>query len=320
MTAAGEPGYLEVCDRRSDIISFADSDSAALDSMLTHVNAAIRHQQLLTQIRYDADHDRLTGLPNRQRLAAEIDQLLSADPVAARAGLILAALGNYTEVTDTLGHAASDELLLVTAGLLREHAPPAALLARMEGEQFAVLLPGLSLRPPSVPPAGSGRPPPRGPGWRAWTWRSRSRSAWPRLRCTAPTPACSCSGPTSRCSPRATPAASPATTPCSTSRASAGCNWAPSSSRRWPTGRSAWSSSRSSTRRAPTSSRSRRWSAGRTRATGRSRRTTSSTSPSRSAASARSPTTCSTSPWPAAGAGWTRTSRCRSRSTCPCTA
>src|SRR5204862_5948723 len=87
----------------------------------------------------------LTGLPNRQRLAAEIDELLTADPVAARAGLILAALDSYTDVTDTLGHAASDELLLVTAGLLREHAPPQALVARMEGEQFAVLLPGLSL-------------------------------------------------------------------------------------------------------------------------------------------------------------------------------
>jgi diguanylate cyclase (GGDEF)-like protein len=144
-TAAGEPGYLEVCDRRSDVVSFADSDRAALDSMLTHVNAAIRQQQLLAQIRYDGDHDRLTGLPNRQRLAAELHQVLSTDQGGARAGLILAALGNYTEVTDTLGHAASDELLLVTAGLLREHAPPQALLARMEGEQFAVLLPGLSL-------------------------------------------------------------------------------------------------------------------------------------------------------------------------------
>ena len=144
-TAAGEPGYLEVCDRRSDTVTFAEGDRAALESVLTHVNAAIRQQQLLTQIRYDADHDRLTGLPNRQRLAAEIDAVLAADPVAARAGLILAALDNYTEVTDTLGHAASDELLLVTAGLLREHAPPQALLARMEGEQFAVLLPGLSL-------------------------------------------------------------------------------------------------------------------------------------------------------------------------------
>ncbi len=145
-TAAGEPGYLEICDRRSDVVSFADGDRAALDSMLTHVNAAIRQQQLLTQIRYDADHDRLTGLPNRQRLAVEIDQLLAADPVAGRAGLILASLDNYAEVTDTLGHAASDELLLVTAGLLREHAPPQALVARMEGEQFAVLLPGLSLQ------------------------------------------------------------------------------------------------------------------------------------------------------------------------------
>ncbi|SNR97672.1 diguanylate cyclase/phosphodiesterase [Geodermatophilus pulveris] len=144
-TAAGEPGYLEICDRRSDVVSFADGDRAALDSMLTHVNAAIRQQQLLTQIRYDADHDRLTGLPNRQRLAVEVDQLLAADPVGGRAGLILASLDNYTEVTDTLGHAASDELLLVTAGLLREHAPPQALVARMEGDQFAVLLPGLSL-------------------------------------------------------------------------------------------------------------------------------------------------------------------------------
>jgi diguanylate cyclase (GGDEF)-like protein len=145
VTAAGEPGYLEVCDRRSDVVTFAEGDRAALESVLTHVNAAIRQQQLLTQIRYDADHDRLTGLPNRQRLASEIDGLLAADPVAARVGLILAALDNYTEVTDTLGHAASDELLLVTAGLLREHAPPQAMLARMEGEQFAVLLPGLSL-------------------------------------------------------------------------------------------------------------------------------------------------------------------------------
>ncbi len=145
ITAAGEPGYLEVCDRQSDVVSFAPGDRAALDSMLTHVNAAIRQQQLLTRIRYDADHDQLTGLPNRQRLATEIDALLAVDPGSARVGLVFALLDNYTEVTDTLGHAASDELLLVTAGLLREHAPPTALVARMEGGQFAVLLPGLSL-------------------------------------------------------------------------------------------------------------------------------------------------------------------------------
>ncbi|GHE10956.1 bifunctional diguanylate cyclase/phosphodiesterase [Klenkia taihuensis] len=145
VTAAGEHGYLEVCDRRSDLVSFEAGDRAALDAMLTHVNAAIRQQQLLTRIRYDADHDALTGLPNRQRLAVEIDTLLSAEPGDVRAGLVFASLDNYTEVTDTLGHAASDELLLVTAGLLREHAPPRALVARMEGGQFAVLLPGLSL-------------------------------------------------------------------------------------------------------------------------------------------------------------------------------
>jgi diguanylate cyclase (GGDEF)-like protein len=143
-TAAGEPGYLEVCDRQSDALSYADGDRDALESMLTHVNAAIRQQQLLSQIRHDADHDRLTGLPNRQRLGVDIDTLLLAGS-AARVGLVLASLDGYTNVTDTLGHAASDELLLVTAGLLREHAPPQAVVARMEGGQFAVLLPGLSL-------------------------------------------------------------------------------------------------------------------------------------------------------------------------------
>jgi diguanylate cyclase (GGDEF)-like protein len=143
-TAAGEPGYIEVCDRQSDMVTFADGDRNALDSMLTHINAAIRQQQLLSQIRHDGDHDRLTGLPNRQRLAAEVDALLLDDP-AARVGLVLASLDGYTNVTDTLGHAASDALLLVTAGLLREHAPPQAVVARMEGGQFAVLLPGLSL-------------------------------------------------------------------------------------------------------------------------------------------------------------------------------
>ncbi|MEI4279370.1 bifunctional diguanylate cyclase/phosphodiesterase [Klenkia terrae] len=145
VTAAGEYGYLEVCDRQSDVVSFESGDRAALDSMLTHVNAAIRQQQLLTRIRYDADHDGLTGLPNRHRLATEIETLLGSGDAEQRAGLVFASLDNYSEVTDTLGHAASDELLLVTAGLLREHAPPAALVARMEGGQFAVLLPGLSL-------------------------------------------------------------------------------------------------------------------------------------------------------------------------------
>ena len=138
--------------------------------MLTHVNAAIRQQQLLTQIRYDADHDRLTGLPNRQRLAAEIDAAARRRPGRrARAGLILAALDNYTEVTDTLGHAASDELLLVTAGPAAR-ARAAAGPARPDG--------GRAVRRPAAravagrhragrPAAARGRrrPAPGSPGW-----------------------------------------------------------------------------------------------------------------------------------------------------------
>ena len=172
-TAAGEPGYLEVCDRRSDVVTFASGDRGALDSMLTHVNAAIRQQQLLSQIRHDADHDRLTGLPNRQRLAAEIDALLLAETATPRAGLVLAALDGYTNVTDTLGHAASDELLLVTAGLLREHAPPQASSPGWRAVSSPSCCRVCRCRRPSAPPAGCGRPPPPAPGWPGWTSRSR---------------------------------------------------------------------------------------------------------------------------------------------------
>ena len=289
--------------------------------MLTHVNAAIRHQQLLTQIRYDADHDRLTGLPNRQRLAAEIDQLLSADPVTARAGLILAALGNYTEVTDTLGHAASDELLLVTAGLLREHAPPPALLARMEGEQFAVLLPGLSL--PATERAARrlreaastrARVAGPGPGGHAHDRRGRGSGARHRLR------HADAAGRRraarrerlrrrGQLPPRARPAEPP---PVATGHRARAGDGRRADQRGLPADH----------RRAELRHRLGRDAGplGAPALRGRSRPTTSSTSPSRSAASARSPTTCSTSPWPAAVAGSTRTSRCRWRSTCPCTA
>ena len=287
-TAAGEPGYLEVCDRRSDVVSFADSDRAALDSMLTHVNAAIRQQQLLTQIRYDADHDRLTGLPNRQRLAAEIDDAARRPTRSAPAPASSSPRWATTPRSPTPSATPpATSCCWSPPGLLREHAPPQALLARMEGEQFAVLLPGLSL-------AATERAARRLREAAA----TRARVAGLDLEVTltigvaaAPVHGTDSGTLMQRADVALLAAAGlrrrgqlpPGPRPAEPAPAAAGHRARAGDGRR---ARSASSSSRSSTRGPPTSSRSRRWCAGPTRATARSRPTTSSTWPSRSAGSA----------------------------------
>ena len=174
MTAAGEPGYLEVCDRRSDIVSFADSDRAALESMLTHVNAAIRHQQLLTQIRYDADHDRLTGLPNRQRLAAEIDAAARRRP-GRRPGR--AHPGRAGQLHRGHRHPRARGQRRAAArhrrAAARARAPAGARWRAWRASSSPSCCPACPWPPPSAPPAACGRRPRPAPASPGWTSRSR---------------------------------------------------------------------------------------------------------------------------------------------------
>ncbi len=136
-----EPAYLEVCDRNGSVLHFSRTDVELMQSLATHVEAALRQRQLLDKIRYDAAHDQVTDLPNRFWLAATIDAHLEADPVHRRLGLLVADIDGFAQVNETLGHAAGDEMLRVIAAALTEHAPPDATVTRVGGAQFAVILP-----------------------------------------------------------------------------------------------------------------------------------------------------------------------------------
>ncbi|MBM6403268.1 EAL domain-containing protein [Phycicoccus sp. CSK15P-2] len=91
---------------------------------------------------HQADHDALTGLPNRRRLDAALQQHRARtgpdEPVGA---LLLVDLDNFKEVNDTLGHAAGDELIVTVAEILRGSLRENDLVARLGGDEFAVLLP-----------------------------------------------------------------------------------------------------------------------------------------------------------------------------------
>jgi diguanylate cyclase (GGDEF)-like protein len=86
--------------------------------------------------RHQALHDPLTGLPNRRSLYERIESLLAdGRPLA----LLVADLDGFKELNDTLGHHAGDVVLSQLGPRVQAAVPNAELLARIGGDEFAVL-------------------------------------------------------------------------------------------------------------------------------------------------------------------------------------
>ncbi|MGP9819812.1 putative bifunctional diguanylate cyclase/phosphodiesterase [Salinarimonas sp. NSM] len=94
---------------------------------------------LQDRTRFLAECDVLTGLANRSRFQAALAAPLVAG--AARA-LLLVDLDGFKDVNDTFGHGAGDACLVAVAERLRAACATAALVARIGGDEFAILLDG----------------------------------------------------------------------------------------------------------------------------------------------------------------------------------
>ena len=88
-----------------------------------------------------ANHDPLTGLPNRTLFTERLDRAL-ADRVDDELALLFLDLDDFKTVNDSLGHLVGDRLLGLVATRLRDCTGELGLAARHSGDEFAILLPG----------------------------------------------------------------------------------------------------------------------------------------------------------------------------------
>ena len=91
------------------------------------------------KIAYMAQHDMLTGLPNRTQLVEHIDRALKWGRRGDKVCVLFIDLDRFKNVNDTLGHLMGDELLKAVADRLRDNVRKPDLVARLGGDEFVIL-------------------------------------------------------------------------------------------------------------------------------------------------------------------------------------
>lgn len=119
---------------RSDAMRLA-AEVARLDHQL----AALQQQVAALEAR--ADVDPLTDLPNRRAFERDLARTLSyAKRHGTEAALLYLDLDDFKRVNDRWGHAAGDAVLAAVARVLRRHVRDSDAVARIGGDEFALLL------------------------------------------------------------------------------------------------------------------------------------------------------------------------------------
>jgi diguanylate cyclase (GGDEF)-like protein/PAS domain S-box-containing protein len=118
------------------------ADSDFVQALANTLADAIARRAAEDDIRHQALHDPLTGLPNRVLF---LDRLAHA--LSRRTGdvvVVLLDIDNFKLVNDSLGHEAGDELLIKIAPRLVSAMRPGDTVARLGGDEFVVLIEGLA--------------------------------------------------------------------------------------------------------------------------------------------------------------------------------
>jgi len=129
------------CRWHNSIVRTGDGDGVTVLALIEDVTAPRAAQE---RIRHLAEHDVLTGLPNRAVFLDRLRQALARARRQRRQGaLLLVDLDHFKGVNDTLGHERGDRLLVETAERLSAAVRETDTVARLGGDEFALILPEL---------------------------------------------------------------------------------------------------------------------------------------------------------------------------------
>ena len=122
--------------------SFIEAHAAEMVALAEKISAQksdIEESKRLSD--YTANHDLLTGLPNRRNFQNKLAETIAeAERQGGEVGLIYIDLDKFKAVNDKLGHERGDALLQEVAERLRASLPADQVAARLGGDEFAVIV------------------------------------------------------------------------------------------------------------------------------------------------------------------------------------
>ncbi|CAH2031485.1 two-component system response regulator [Trichlorobacter ammonificans] len=145
----------ELWDRRRDgsvypkllTISVVRNQRGEIDFHIGSFTDITRQKNVEAEIRHIANHDHLTGLPNRMYLQAALEQTLAmARRDKSEVAVMFVDLDRFKSINDTYGHAVGDGLLIQVADRLKESVRESDLVARLGGDEFVVVATGQDIR------------------------------------------------------------------------------------------------------------------------------------------------------------------------------
>jgi diguanylate cyclase (GGDEF)-like protein len=132
--------------RHPERLDDVDQVTERLRALAGQAAIAIRNSRLLDEIRHQALHDHLTGLPNRVLVLDRLEQTLArVRREHLEVALLFIDLDGFKDVNDTFGHAEGDRMLQAVAARFSGTLRDSDTVARLGGDEFVVLAEGLSL-------------------------------------------------------------------------------------------------------------------------------------------------------------------------------
>jgi diguanylate cyclase len=131
-------GHRSLVDKSVLLIVMVFLSSTAIWRVFRALRAHARSEERLV---HQATHDALTRLPNRAYLTDQLDQALSRQAgTDILLGVLFLDIDRFKVVNDSMGHNLGDELLVAVAKRLRSALPQHAVVARVGGDEFVIVL------------------------------------------------------------------------------------------------------------------------------------------------------------------------------------